>query len=65
MAPFLFGSRLDMAIIDLDKTAFHLRQALNFLAHVAYRKGIILWVERSPSIHLIESSAREYSHTSE
>lgn len=69
MAPFLFGSRFDTVILDLDKTAFHLRQALNFLAHVAYRKGIILWVARSPSaINLVENAAiesGEYAHCRE
>lgn len=25
MAPFVFGSRFDSVILDLDKTAFHLR----------------------------------------
>ena len=34
---FVFGSRFDMSIVDLDQTALHLRQALNFTAHIAYR----------------------------
>ncbi|KAB1280443.1 28S ribosomal protein S2; mitochondrial [Camelus dromedarius] len=67
MEPFIFGSRLDQDIIDLDQTAAHLQLALNFTAHVAYRKGIILFVSRSRQFsHLIESTARdcgEYAHT--
>nr|XP_031531999.1 28S ribosomal protein S2, mitochondrial [Vicugna pacos] len=67
MEPYIFGSRLDQDIIDLDQTAAHLQLALNFTAHVAYRKGIILFVSRSRQFsHLIESTARdcgEYAHT--
>ena len=40
MAPFVFGTRFDMCLIDLDQTALLLRQALNFIAHTAYRKYI-------------------------
>jgi small subunit ribosomal protein S2 len=69
MADFVFGSRFDHCFIDLDKTAFHLRQALNFLAHVAYRKGIILFVTRSPqTMQLVEHTAiecGEYAHCRE
>jgi small subunit ribosomal protein S2 len=67
MRPFIFGSRFDQVIFDLDKTAFHLRQALNFVAHVAYRTGIILFVTRTPqTMYLVEKTAiecGEYSHT--
>ncbi|XP_023083369.1 28S ribosomal protein S2, mitochondrial isoform X3 [Piliocolobus tephrosceles] len=38
MEPYIFGSRLDQDIIDLEQTATHLQLALNFTAHVAYRK---------------------------
>jgi len=67
MRPFIFGNRFDSLIFDLDLTAFHLRQALNFTAHIAYRKGIILFISRSPqNLHLIEKTAidcGEYAHT--
>ncbi len=67
MEPYLFGSRLDVDIIDLEQTAEHLQRALNFTAHVAYRGGIILFVSRRRQFgHLIETSAQEcgeYSHT--
>lgn len=69
MNDFIFGSRFDSVIFDLDKTAFHLRQALNFTAHVAYRKGIIMFVTRSPqTMHLVEQTAiecGEYAHCRE
>ncbi|XP_015449644.2 28S ribosomal protein S2, mitochondrial, partial [Pteropus alecto] len=67
MEPYIFGSRLEHDIIDLEQTAAHLQLALNFTAHVAYRKGIILFVGRNRQFsHLIESTARacgEYAHT--
>ena len=41
MAPFVYGTRFDMCVIDLDQTALLLRQALNFIAHTAYNGGIL------------------------
>ncbi|XP_028918477.1 28S ribosomal protein S2, mitochondrial isoform X2 [Ornithorhynchus anatinus] len=59
-------SRLEQDIIDLDQTAQHLQLALNFTAHVAYRRGIILFVSRNRQFtHLVEATARdcgEYAH---
>ncbi|KAJ9586321.1 hypothetical protein L9F63_020029 [Diploptera punctata] len=67
MKPFIFGSRLGHLIIDLDITAYHLRHALNFTAHIAARDGVILFVSRGPQVsHLIEQTAREcqeFAHT--
>ncbi|KAM4647692.1 small ribosomal subunit protein uS2m [Amazona ochrocephala] len=67
MEPYIFGCRLDQDIIDLDQTMDHLQLALNFTAHVAYRKGIILFVSRKRQFcHLVESTAQacgEYAHT--
>uniref|UniRef100_A0A8C7LHZ7 Mitochondrial ribosomal protein S2 n=1 Tax=Oncorhynchus kisutch TaxID=8019 RepID=A0A8C7LHZ7_ONCKI len=67
MEPYLFGSRLDQDIIDLDQTVEHLQSALNFTAHIAYRGGVILFVSRRrPFGHLVESTAQdcgEYAHT--
>ncbi|XP_057675202.1 28S ribosomal protein S2, mitochondrial [Corythoichthys intestinalis] len=67
MVPYLYGCRLDQDILDLDQTAEHLRLALNFTAHVAYRGGVILFVSRRRQFgHLVESTARdcgEYAHT--
>uniref|UniRef100_A0A8C9FZI7 Small ribosomal subunit protein uS2m n=1 Tax=Pavo cristatus TaxID=9049 RepID=A0A8C9FZI7_PAVCR len=67
MEPYIFGCRLDQDIIDLDQTMQHLQLALNFTAHIAYRKGIILFVSRNRQFcHLVETTAREcgeYAHT--
>lgn len=67
MEPYIFGSRLDQDIIDLDQTVEHLQLALNFIGHVAYRGGIILFVGRNRQFcHLIEKTAQacgEYAHT--
>lgn len=67
MKPFIFGSRLGHHIIDLDKTVPHLFKALNFIAHVAYRDGIILFVTRhQQTSHMVEETARacgEFAHT--
>lgn len=60
MKPFIYGKRFDTAIINLDETALLLRQALNFLAHVTYRGGIVLFLARQPQLtHLVEKTAIE------
>lgn len=67
MLPYLFGKRMGHTIIDLDKTALHLRKALNFAAHVAYREGLILFITRTPQFtYLVEETAKEckeFAHT--
>ncbi|XP_050175682.1 28S ribosomal protein S2, mitochondrial isoform X2 [Myiozetetes cayanensis] len=67
MEPYIFGCRLDQDIIDLEQTMQHLQLALNFTAHVAYRKGIILFISRKRQFcHLVERTAQacgEYAHT--
>ncbi|KAM9793749.1 small ribosomal subunit protein uS2m [Syngnathus typhle] len=67
MVPYLYGCRLEQDILDLDQTVEHLRLALNFTAHVAYRGGVILFVSRRRQFgQLVESTAREcgeYAHT--
>ena len=66
MIPFIFGTRLDVDIIDLEQTVPLLQDALNFTAHVAFRKGIIMFVSRHlPTIGAVEQTAidcGEYSH---
>ena len=66
MKPFLYGHRFDTTIIDLDETALLLRQALNFMAHIAYRGGVIMFLVRQPQfVHLVERTAiesGEYAH---
>ena len=60
MRPFIYGVRFDTCIFDLDETALLLRQALNFMAHVANRGGIILFVARQPQmVHMVERTAIE------
>ncbi|KAM6431047.1 small ribosomal subunit protein uS2m [Liasis olivaceus] len=67
MAPYLFGCRLEQDIIDLEQTARHLQLALNFTAHIAFRKGIILFVSRHrQTSHRVETVAKEcgeFAHT--
>ena len=67
MKPYLYGCRLDVDIIDLDQTLSHIHRALNFLAHIAFRKGIILFLMKSQQYgHLVEQLAldsEEYAHT--
>uniref|UniRef100_A0A3Q2NQ89 Small ribosomal subunit protein uS2m n=1 Tax=Fundulus heteroclitus TaxID=8078 RepID=A0A3Q2NQ89_FUNHE len=67
MEPYLYASSLDHDVIDLDKTAEHLRLALNVTAQTAYRSGIILFVSRRRQFcHLVETTAKdcgEYAHT--
>ncbi|KRX37851.1 28S ribosomal protein S2, mitochondrial, partial [Trichinella britovi] len=66
MKTFLFGQRLGICIFDLDKTLFHMRQALNFIAHIAYRGGVILFITNDRmTMHMVEKAAREcgeYAH---
>ncbi|KAJ8687203.1 hypothetical protein QAD02_022997 [Eretmocerus hayati] len=67
MKTFIYGSRLGHIIFDLDQTAELLREALNFTAHIAYNRGIILFLCRNPQFtHLVEKTAiecGEFSHT--
>lgn len=67
MSGYLYGTRLGHCVFDLDKTAVHLRHALNFAAHVAYRDGVILFLNRgAQNAHLVEKTAiecGEFAHT--
>uniref|UniRef100_H2YJT2 Small ribosomal subunit protein uS2m n=1 Tax=Ciona savignyi TaxID=51511 RepID=H2YJT2_CIOSA len=67
MQPYLFGNRLGTDIFDLDITIDHLHRALNFVAHIAYLKGIILFIMKSQQFgHAVETTAMtcgEYAHT--
>lgn len=67
MKSYIYGSRLGHLIFDLDQTAEHLRLALNFTAHVAFRGGIILFFNRNAlNAHTVEKTAMdcgEHSHT--
>jgi small subunit ribosomal protein S2 len=66
MSEYIFGTRIDTDIINLEKTVPMLRKALNFIGHVAFRKGIILFMTRyAQHIPLVERAAvecGEYAH---
>ena len=53
MRRYVLGSRLKSLIIDLDQTKELLGDALNFTAHVAARRGIILIVNRSRQVSFL------------
>ena len=60
MKPYIYGTRAGTHIIDLNATARHLRQALNVAAHVAYRRGVILFVNERPQFEgVVQRTARE------
>ena len=66
MLPYIYGTRLGVDIIDLEQSVELFRDALNITAHIAYRKGVILFISRHlQSLPLIERLAMdvgEYSH---
>ena len=67
MKPYLLGTRLGHLIFDLNQTRELLGDALNFMAHVAYNDGVILFIDRSrQNGHLTEKLAKEageFAHT--
>lgn len=66
MTPYLFGTRCNIDIIDLEKTVPLFQDALNVLAHVVYRGGIVLFVSRQKmTMHRVEHMAKhvgEFAH---
>ena len=44
MKPFIFGSKNEVSIIDLEKTSEYLEQALNFCRNTARQGGVIIFV---------------------
>jgi small subunit ribosomal protein S2 len=60
MRPYIFGKRLGVLIFDLERTQKLLNQALLVTAEIAYRKGIILFLNQSRQTgHLAEAAAKE------
>ena len=60
MRPFIFGTRNNIEIIDVLKTAEYLAKAEAFLQSVTARGGMVLWVGTKPSArHAVEAAARE------
>lgn len=66
MSDFIFGTRIKTDVIDLEKTVPMFQKALNFAAHIAFRRGIILFISRyAQHIPIVERTALEvgeYSH---
>lgn len=67
MAPYIFGSRNGVDVIDLNETHKHLMQALNFLSHIVYRGGVILFIMHSHifghQVEVLAKECEEYAHT--
>lgn len=60
MKPYVFGHRQDITIFDLNQTVEHLKKALDFAAHIAFRDGIILFINPSrETAHIVEKAALE------
>lgn len=60
MRPYIFGKRLGVHILDLDQTVTLMKQALNITAHIAFRSGIILFVNKSRQTgRIVEKTALE------
>jgi len=66
MSDFIFGTRIKTDVIDLEKTIPMFQKALNFDAHIAFRRGVILFISRyAQHIPIVERTALEvdeYSH---
>ena len=66
MLPYIFGNRLGVDIIDLDETVILLQDALNIIAHIAYREGVILFLTRHiqtiPLVEKLSQEVGEYAH---
>jgi hypothetical protein len=44
MKHYMYGQRLGVCVFDLRHTEQHLHRALNFMAHLAFRDGLFLFV---------------------
>ena len=57
--PYIYGKRSYNHIIDLEQSLACFHNALNVLSHVAYRKGIVMFVSTNPKFdYLIQKTAR-------
>ncbi len=60
MKPYIYGTRAGMHIFDLEQTQRHLQRAMNVAGHVAYRNGVIIFVNERPQFErLVQHAARE------
>ena len=58
--PYLYGIRNGMHIFNLDTTLANLHRALNVVGHVAYQRGVILFLNERPQFEaLTQFTARE------
>lgn len=53
MAPYIWGKKNGIHLIDVSKTAFQLEKAANFLEHIAAEGKQILWVGSKPAAQAI------------
>lgn len=51
MSPYLFGNRLGVCIFDLEQTVKRLQDAMNFAAHIAFRGGIIMFINNNKEVN--------------
>jgi len=60
MAPYIFTSRNNIHIIDLEKTAEKLKEAVKFVKELKKKKGVILFVGTKPiAKKIVEEAAKE------
>lgn len=60
MAPFVFGIRGNLRIIDVTKTVEKLAEAIDFLVETVRGGGVVLWLgARVQSRGIIETTAKE------
>ena len=60
MAPYIFGTRSNLHIINLEKTLPMFIEALEFIGNVAANRGKILFVGTKPAAHeiIVEEATR-------
>jgi small subunit ribosomal protein S2 len=66
MNQYIFGTRMNIDIINLDLTCKLLHDALNIMAHIAFKNGIILFLTRDPAqiqrVEMLAKETGEYAH---
>lgn len=60
MAPYIWGSKNDIHLIDVSKTAYQLEKAARFLEHMVMEGKSIMWVgTKKPAQEIIKRAAQE------
>ncbi len=62
MAPYIYGARNKIHIVNLEKTVLMLQDALNFIGGIASKKGKILFVGTKPAAHEIVKEEAQRCH---